>query len=159
MSTPTSYPYLPEGREILYVPADNSFMMEAKRVRDTESTDAKNPIGCVLVKDGKIIAKGSNKSKLHSPELIKLHSKYCIRRLLKIPSGKGYWLCPGCATSKEHSESNLMAEAQRKNIDTQGADVYLYGHWWCCEPCWNAMIKGGIKNVYLVDNAWELFKR
>jgi len=159
MSNPIPYPYLPEGRTILYVPIDNPFMSEAKKAQETLSTDFKNPIGAVLVKDGKIIARGSNKSRLSKPSLIKLHAKYCIRRLLKVPSGKGYWLCPGCATSKQHSESNLMAEARKNNINTEGADVYLYGHWWCCEPCWNEMIKGKVRNVYLVDKAWELFKR
>lgn len=153
-----AYPYLPADREILYVPADNAFMLEAKKMQ-AASTDAKNPIGIVMVKDGQIVARASNMSKLINPKLIKLHSQYCMRRILKVPSGKGYWLCPGCATSKQHSESRLMAEAKRNNIDTRGADVYMYGHWWCCESCWNAMIKGGIKNVYLVEKAWELFKR
>ena len=38
-----------------------------------------------------------------------------------------------------------------------GADLYLYGHWWCCEPCWNAMINAGIKNVYLLKKSEVLF--
>jgi deoxycytidylate deaminase len=152
------YPYLPADREILYVPAENQFMLEAKKMQ-AASTDAKNPIGIVMVKDGQIVARASNMSKLINPKLIKLHSKYCARRILKVPSGKGYWLCPGCATSKQHSESRLMAEAKKNKIKTEGADVYMYGHWWCCKSCWNAMIKGGIKNVYLVEKAWELFKR
>ncbi|KKQ80799.1 MAG: hypothetical protein UT02_C0002G0024 [Parcubacteria group bacterium GW2011_GWC2_38_7] len=158
MAESIQYPYLPEGRELLYVPEDNPFMAEAKKMQ-AKSTDAKNPIGIVLVKDGQIVARASNMSKLTDPKLIKLHSKYCVRRLLKVPSGKGYWMCPGCATSKQHSESRLMAEAKKNKVETEGADVYMYGHWWCCEPCWNAMIKAKINNVYLPEKATELFKR
>lgn len=158
MKPPFPYPYLPAGHDILYVPADNLFMEEAKKMQSV-STDAKNPIGIVLVKDGQIIAKASNMSKLTNPKLIKIHSKYCLRRLLRVPSGKGYWLCPGCATSKQHSEYRLMAEAKKNKIDTTGADVYMYGHWWCCESCWKELLKGKIRDVYLVEKAWELFKR
>ena len=40
-----------------------------------------------------------------------------------------------------------------------GADLYLFGHWWCCETCWNYMIKHKIKNVYLLNNAHNIFNR
>lgn len=153
------YPYLPAGREILYAPEDNPFIIAAKNVRYTESTDLRNPTGAVIVKNEIIIARAANKSKLANPALVKLHSKYCIRRILNVPSGKGYFLCPGCATHKEHAESRVVMEAMRQDLDTAGADLYLFGHWWCCEPCWGAMIKAGITNVYLVDKAWEMFKR
>jgi deoxycytidylate deaminase len=153
------YPYLPAGREILFVPETNEFMAEAKRIRNTESTDFKNPTAAVIVKDEKIIGQSANHSNLNNKKLIDLHSKYCIRRIFKVPSGKGYFLCPGCATHKQHGESSAIRDALKKGNDTQGANLYLYGHWWCCQPCWDAMIKAGIKNVYLVENAHELFAR
>lgn len=161
MSAPQNltYPYLPEGREILYVGLDNEFMKEAKRVRDEDSTDFMNPTGAVCVKDGKILIRAANQAKIKSKKLRDLHSKYCIRRILHIPSGKGYFMCPGCATSKQHAESQAAAKAKKQGIDLNGADLYLYGHYWCCKPCWDAMIKAGIKNVYLVDKAWEIFQR
>ncbi len=159
MNSFIKYPYLPPDRQIYYVPKDNPFMQEAEKAQKIESTDNKNPIGCVLVKDGKILEKAGNRSKITNPKLIELHKKYCLRRLLHIPSGKGYFLCPGCATSKNHAESTLISKAQKNKIETKDADIYLFGHWWCCKPCWDTMIKAGIKNVYLVEKAWELFKR
>jgi len=153
------YPYLPEGREIKFVPETNEFMTEAKRIRDTESTDLKNPTGAVVVKDNKIIGKSANHAKLTNPKLLNLHSKYCVRRILHIPSGKGYFLCPGCANYKQHGESSAIRNALKNGGDTNGADLYLFGHWWCCKPCWDTMIKAGIKDVYLVENAHELFAR
>src|SRR3989339_791539 len=41
----------------------------------------------------------------------------------------------------------------------QGSDLYMYGHWWACEPCWNKLIKAGIRDVYVTDDAHERFSR
>lgn len=152
------YPYLPEGRDIKYVPVTNIFMAEAMDARNTLSTEMNHPTGAVGVFDGKIISKEANKSKFRSKKLIDFHkNKFCIRKFFKIKTGTKYWMCPGCATHHQHSESRVSADLMKKGI--LGADLYLYGHWWCCKPCWDAMIKAGIKNVYLVDNAEELFKK
>ena len=118
-----------------------------------------NPTGAALVKNETVIAMAANKAKIENKKLLDLHSKYCIRRILRVPSGKGYFLCPGCADHKQHAESRVVKQALKENIPTQGADLYLYGHWWCCEPCWDTMIKYGISNVYLLENAHTIFIR
>jgi deoxycytidylate deaminase len=153
------FPYLPADREIFFTPETNLAMIEAKKVRDTKSTDFKNPTGAIVYKDGIILGEAANQSLLKRQSLINLHSKWCIRRILRIPSGKGYFLCPGCASFHQHAETRATIDAHKKHGDISGADLYLYGHWWCCKPCWDTMIKYGIKNVYLVENAYELFKR
>ena len=43
--------------------------------------------------------------------------------------------------------------------DTVGADLYLWGHWWACAPCWNAIIESGIENVYLLEGSERLFNK
>lgn len=152
------YPYLPEGREIKYVPVSDLFMSEAMNMRNNFSTDQNHPTGAVGTFENKIISKASNQSKLKNKKLIDFHkNKFCIRRFLKIKTGTKYWLCPGCATHHQHSEYQVSEELIKKGI--KGADLYLYGHWWCCKPCWDAMIRADIKNVYLVDNAEQLFKK
>lgn len=85
----------------------------------------------------------------------------CVRKLLKVRSGTKYWLCPGCSTHHDHAESGAVRDALAKSgrEAVQGADVYLYGHYWCCKPCWDAMIAGGIRDVYVVERADELFGR
>lgn len=154
------YPYLPEGRDIKYVPISDVFMAEAMNVRNNLSTDSLHPTGAVIVLDGKIIGKGANQSAFRNKKLIELHKKgFCIRRFLKIPSGQKYWLCPGCSASKHHAETRAVKDAFKKREMTTGADLYLYGHWWCCKPCWDSMIKAEIRDVYLVDNADDLFKK
>lgn len=150
------YPYLPEGRQIKYVGSDNAFMQEAHKMAMEFSTDRVQSTGAVVVKDGAIVGRGANISAISNPRLLDLHKKLCPRKLLKVKSGTKYWICPGCATNKMHAESRAVANA---GAQAQQADLYLWGHWWCCKPCWDAMIKAGIKDVYLLDESVKLFKR
>ena len=132
-------------------------MQEAMLVRDTLSTESKHPTGAVAVKDGKVIARAANQSRLRNHKLLALHRRYCIRKMLHVPTGKRYWMCPGCASHHQHAESGLVSSARQVGVDLTGANVCLYGHWWCCKPCWDAMISVGIKDVYLLQGSEHLF--
>lgn len=145
------YPYLPEGRNFLYVPENNPYIQEAKKYAREHSLDFFTPTGSVIVVDEKIIGMGANGSDYH-----KTHE--CERVKQNIPSGQGYELCEGCHP-KNHSEPKAIHSAKESSYDTKGADLYLWGHYWCCEPCWNAMISAGIKNVYLMEGSEVLFNK
>ncbi len=54
-----------------------------------------------------------------------------------------------------HAEARAVKNA---GVKAHGGDLYLWGHWWCCKPCWDAMISAGIKNVYLYTESQKLFK-
>jgi len=152
------YPYLPEGREILYVLEDDSFMKEAKETARNFSTDRLHPTGAVIVKDGEIVIRVANQVFLKHPKFQEWHQKgLCSRKFLKIKSGTKYWLCPGCAGHESHSEARGALEAKNKGMDIFDTDLYLWGHWWCCKPCWDKMISAGIKNVYLLEGSEKLF--
>ncbi|MEX2411348.1 MAG: deaminase [Candidatus Paceibacterota bacterium] len=154
------YPYLPKNRAIKYVPENNKFMKIAKETAINKSTDQMQPTGAVIVKNGEIISKGANQSKLKSKRLRNIHKNgLCVRRILKIPSGKSYWLCPGCSTYEQHAENQAVIDAKNNKKDTIESDLYLWGHWWCCEPCWNSMIKAGIENVYLMEGSETIFNK
>lgn len=153
MNNGVEYPYLPEGRDFLFVPEDHPHMQAAKRAQEDCSGDPVFPIGAVLVKDNKIVARAGNGFNLGNtgPHI-------CPRRVLECPSGQGYELCdlhdpPG------HAEPQLMNVARAAGIDAIGSDVYMYGHWWCCEPCWKSMIDAGVARVFLPEGAHELFAR
>jgi deoxycytidylate deaminase len=145
------YPFLPEGREIKYVSADNPFMKKARIFAKNNSLDETMPNASVLVLNNEIIALAANGSDFH---------KYneCERVKLGIPTGQGYDLCEGCHP-KNHSEQSVIREAKNLGLQTFGADIYLWGHWWCCESCWNVMIQSGIKDVYLLEGSEVLFDR
>jgi len=141
------YPYLPDDREILYVPAENPFMQAAKLVAQTESLDPDHPTGAVIVKDDQIIGTGANGSTWHD-------TNGCERKRLKIPTGEGYELCEGCHP-KHHAEQTAIANCK----NPKESNIYLWGHWWCCQSCWDTMIAADIKNVYLPAGATEMFRK
>lgn len=135
-------------------------MAEAARVRNEVSTEKNHPTGAVVVLNSKIVGKAGNQAALKNEKLQEFHRRgICIRRLLKIPSGQKYWLCPGCAKYKHHGEAGAVRDALSRMDSIAGADLYLHGHWWCCKPCWDSMIAAGIRDVYLVEGATEQFKR
>jgi deoxycytidylate deaminase len=109
------------------------------------------PNSSILVKNGEIIGKGVNGSDYHEK-----HG--CYRKEHNLPTGQGYELCEGC-NSKNHGEAKAIQDAIDNDNSTDGSDIYLWGHWWCCESCWKAMIKAGIKNVYLLEGSDILFDR
>jgi deoxycytidylate deaminase len=142
-------PYLPPGKDILYVPNDHEFMQMARHEAEQNSLDKSHPTGAVLVQNEIPIGMGANGSSFHT-------NVGCVRKLFKVPTGKLYGLCSGCSP-KNHAEQQAIKAALKKGETVQGADIYLWGHWWCCESCWHAMIKAGVNNVYLPQNAWEQF--
>ena len=147
----TKLPYLPSDREILFVPEGHPFLLEAKKAAETGSLDTRHPTGAVVVRGEKILGRGANGSAFHA-------QFGCARKLLHIATGTHYWLCPGCSP-KNHAEQSAIDNAIKNGESCEGADLYLYGHWWCCESCWGKMIRYGIRNVYLVEGAEAKFGR
>jgi deoxycytidylate deaminase len=145
------YPYIPEGRTILYVPANHECMEMLKNYARAMSLDKKHPTSSFVVKDGVIIGRGANGSEYHEK-----HG--CERKRLNMPTGQGYELCEGCHP-KNHSEPRAINDAKKKGHDTVGADHYLWGHWWLCEPCWGSIIEAKINQVYLMEGSEYLFNR
>lgn len=151
------YPYLPEGVTIEYV-ACTGFMEEARRMAMETSTEFQHRTGAVVVKDGVIVGRGSNQAALPTQFLRDLHkSGWCVRKLFKVKSGEKYWLCPGCAQPHHHGEPRAVRNALAGGADLHGAELYLWGHWWACKPCWDTMLAAGIKKLYLLEDSEELF--
>ena len=146
-----TYPFIPKGKTIHYVPAGNEYMKAAKEFALSHSLDKNQQTGSIIVKNGEIIGKGANGSDYHE-------THECERAKRGIPTGQGYELCEGCHP-KNHSERKAIEDAKSKNNDTAASNLYLWGHWWCCEPCWNAMEDAGIKNIYLLEESEKLFNR
>ena len=142
-------PYLPKVRTIKFVSQDNEYMQLAKETAISGTSDHKHPTGAVIVKNGEILGKGSNYSVHHAEQ-------GCEREKLGCPTGEGYDLCEGCSP-KYHAEPSAIRNTLELGNDPTGANLYLWGHWWCCKDCWNAMIEAGVENVYLMEGAREQF--
>ena len=129
---------MPEGKIFIYVPENNKYMLLAKEVALKQSTDRKISTGVVVVNNaGDVVIRSANQSLIKNKFLLDTHKNWCIRKLFKIPSGQKYWLCPGCASSKYHAESLAVQGAKKSDVNISGCDLYLWGRFWCCKPCWD----------------------
>lgn len=148
-----TYPFPPpSGYSFTYVPFSNQFMQSAYRAARDLSLDTTMPTGSVIVNpQAEIIGRGGNGSNYHKEHV-------CERVRLNIPTGQGYELCEGCHP-KNHSEPKAIADTKSKAVDTNGCSLYHWGHWWCCQPCWSAMIAAGIKRVFLLENSQVFFNK
>jgi deoxycytidylate deaminase len=126
-------------------------MIEAKAYAQAHSLDKTMPNSSIVVLNGKIVGRGANGSDYHEK-----HG--CERVRLGIPTGQRYELCEGCSP-KNHGEPRAITDALSRLDSVQDADLYLWGHWWCCEPCWNTMQASGIRTVYLLQDSEELFNK
>jgi deoxycytidylate deaminase len=144
-----------------FIEDNNEYIEAARKAAIDLSLTSVFPIGMVAEKNGQIIARSGNGNGYHENNLnAPGHKKGCIRRYLndereakgleKFKSGEGFELCPGCHTDN-HAEANLIRESKKNNTydSLNGANVYMYGHFWCCKDCWQKMIGAGIKNVFL----------
>ena len=126
-------------------------MRVAKSFARLFSKDKTLPGGAVIVYEEIIIGLGANGSDHHE-------KSGCRRAELGCKTGEGYELCEGCHP-KNHSEPRAIQNALSRGYKTKGADLYLWGHWWCCKWCWDSMLKAGIKNVYLLEKSEVLFNK
>ncbi len=136
------YLRLPYKSPLITIEYGNSpFLHQAQQIARQHSLDPGHPTATVLVKGHQIISSGANGSTYHD--------QYgCRRKELNIPTGQGYELCEGCHP-KNHSEPTAIraAAAAHKTHLLSEATAYLYGHWWCCQPCCAALEQAGITKV------------
>lgn len=141
------YPYLPKDSNIEYVDDNNRFMMEATKLAQ-KSTCTKLKIGAVIVKNNEIIASGSNTGDIEI--------KVCPREVRGYKTGTGYELCKSTCHQKGHAEVMAIQNGEDRGLDMVNAGLYLAGHWWCCKTCWDAMLKAGIKHVFLSESSKQM---
>lgn len=143
--TSMTIPYLPPDREILYVTVSHPYMQLARKAAKELSLDLEHPTGAVAIKHDKILGRGANGSEYHQ-------INGCARKKHGSKTGEEYDLCEGC-NPHHHAEQSAIRDTLARGEDPHDADLYLWGHWWCCKSCWDYMIRHGIRNVYLVDGA------
>lgn len=149
---PSLYSFVPEGHPV---------MQAAKKAASTHSLTPNYPIGIVAAIDDKVICAAGNGNGYHEANREKEgHINGCRRMFIsqervknggeKIKPGQEFDLCPGCHTDF-HAEANLKRKAEELGIDLKGADIHMYGHYWCCGECWDKMKKAEVGRVFLPD--------
>lgn len=141
-------PYLPRNRKIIYITSGNKFMQEAT-LGLAKSGCAKQATSAVIVKDGKILGRGTNAG---------IKVDICPRVERGYAPGVGYELCREICKQKEHAEIMAIRNALKQVKSLKGASIYLGGHWWICEPCWDAIIQARISKVFLRKDCENLYK-
>lgn len=101
-----------------------------------KSSDWWRHVGSVILKDGKMILAGCNK---HVPSE---HMPY-INGDPRNSFHKGEYLELSTAL---HSEAGLIAEAARRGISLEGAEIYVTD--FPCPPCAKLIAYSGIKKIY-----------
>lgn len=86
----------------------------------------------LVVKDGEILSVGTNE-----------HKEPCKRE--GYPTGEGYELCEYCQYTN-HAEANAV-----RGKTFEGAKVLLFGHYYACEPCKEAVKASGIKEITICE--------
>lgn len=133
-------------------------MMAAKQHALDFATDRQVPVGAVLVCNEKVIQAAANtgiKNKIINDFHVK---KVCVRRLLRIPSGRYYWLCPACVNPRMHPEQQLIRWARSHHVDLSQCRLYLWGHHTCCPSCTQKVLSTALKEVLICEGC-ENFRK
>lgn len=101
------------------------------------STCLKNKVGCVIVRDGRIISQGVNGRLSKLPNCC--DTRICDRK--NIPSGTMYeiGLC-------NHAEQNAIFYAAKYGISTNDTTIYVNSS--ICRMCMKSILAAGITNIY-----------
>jgi dCMP deaminase len=124
----------------------HEFFASQSRVMALRSTCTRLSVGCVIVRDKRMIASGYNGSitgDVHCTDATcKIVDGHCIRAI--------------------HAEQNALLQCARFGIATKAADIYVTHL--PCLSCTKSIIQAGIKHVYFEEEyrpdayAKELFK-
>lgn len=109
------------------------FMGIAKATALRSSCDRLN-VGCVIVKDGRIISTGYNGS-------ISGHS-HCY--------DAGHLMVEGSCKRTIHAEHNAIIQCAKVGISVDGADIYVTHY--PCPYCMQVLNQAGIVNIYYMEH-------
>lgn len=115
---------------------DEYFMTLAKQVA-TRTTCIRRAVGCVLVRDKRIIATGYNGA---PTGLRHCAETGCIRQKLDVPSGERHELCRAL-----HAEQNALIQAARYGLPVDGSTIYITTQ--PCVVCAKMLINAGVQEI------------
>ena len=114
----------------------NEYFMALAKMTSTRSTCSSRPVGCVIVRDNRVLVSGYNgppSGAAHCTDKNKNGDIYCSRRAESIPDARKL---EGCRSV--HAEENALNLAENLNIyaNLEGASVYT-----TLSPCINCIEK------------------
>ena len=131
-------------------PSLDEYFMEMAHLASKRSTCIRHTVGCVIVKEKRILATGYN----GAPKDLK-HCEVvgCVRTKLKVPHGERHELCRGL-----HAEQNAIIQAAIFGVSVKGSNIYSTHY--PCSICAKMLINADINEIiYDKDYEDELAKQ
>ena len=122
-------------------PSWNEYFMEIALLVRKRSTCLRRQIGCVLVKDKKIMATGYNGSPSGLRHCVEIG---CLRKQMGIPSGERHELCRAL-----HAEQNAIIQAAISGINISDSTVFCTH--FPCSLCAKMLINAKIAKIYYLE--------
>lgn len=119
-------------------PSWNDYFMQIANIVKTRSTCIRRQVGCVIVKDKKILATGYNGAPSGLSHCLE---KGCIRQKLNIPSGERHELCRAL-----HAEQNAIIQAAISGVTIADSKIFCSHH--PCSLCAKMLINSRVKEIY-----------
>lgn len=139
---------------------DEYFMAIAKLI-STRSTCSSRPVGCVIVRDHRILVSGYNgppSGHPHCSELGDGRDIFCLRRRSNVADDKKHEFCPSV-----HAEDNAVRLAESLKVGLLGSTLYITLA--PCVRCIELLRRAGVRHVFFElryqsidperDAAWE----
>ncbi|MDR1193775.1 MAG: dCMP deaminase family protein [Peptococcaceae bacterium] len=122
-------------------PSWDEYFMEIAGLVASRSTCLRGQVGCVIVKDRRILSTGYNGAPAGVPHCSEVG---CRRAQEGIPSGERAEMCRGV-----HAEQNAIIQGARHGIVLLGAVAYITTR--PCNLCAKMMINAGIEEIIFDD--------
>lgn len=98
----------------------HSYFLAIAKVISTRSTCSSRPVGCVIVRDNRILVTGYNGPPAGAPHCAEQgDGRFCLRRAANVPEKDKQAHCPSI-----HAEDNAIRFARNLGIDLTGASLY-----------------------------------
>jgi dCMP deaminase len=135
-------------------PCIDDYFMEITHVVAKRSTCLREKVGCIIVRDKRILTTGYNGAPVNFPHCLEIG---CLRDERKIKPGERHEICRAV-----HAEQNAIIQAALYGISIK--DATMYSTHQPCILCAKMIINTGIKAVvygrsYPDDLALEYLKR
>jgi dCMP deaminase len=135
-----------------YRPSWDEYFMEIAKLTEMRSNCIKRKVGCIIVKNNRILSLGYNGTPINTENCFSGGCKRCmdqhVKREIEVSSGKNLDLCL-CL----HAEENALLFVDKNDL----LDSTMYVSLIPCISCVKKIIQCKIKNIiYLEDYNFEL---
>ncbi|MDR1872580.1 MAG: dCMP deaminase family protein [Deltaproteobacteria bacterium] len=132
------------------------YFLAIAKIVSTRSTCSSRPVGCVIVRENRILVTGYNGAPSGEPHCTEQGNGteiFCARRASKVSDEEKHLACPSV-----HAEENAVAIAERLGLTHLLAGCAIYTTLAPCVRCAKRLAAVGVREVYY-EMAYESINR